>query len=64
MPPLGEFALASILYFAKDLRRMIRSQEAGRWEQFDITDNQLKQIEDEGLDKEWPPLTEAIPEAV
>jgi phosphoglycerate dehydrogenase-like enzyme len=26
--------LAAILYFAKDLRRMIRNQEAGRWEQF------------------------------
>src|SRR5689334_20924787 len=26
-PSLGEFALASILYFAKDLRRMIRNQE-------------------------------------
>jgi phosphoglycerate dehydrogenase-like enzyme len=31
---LGEFALAAILYFAKDLRRMIRNQVAGRWEQF------------------------------
>ena len=35
---LGEFALAAILHFAKDLRRMIRNQEAGRWEQFDITE--------------------------
>jgi len=35
-PPLGEFALAAILYFAKDLRRMIRSQEAGLWDQFDM----------------------------
>jgi phosphoglycerate dehydrogenase-like enzyme len=35
---LGEFALAGILYFAKDLRRMIRAQEAGLWEQFDITE--------------------------
>ena len=35
---LGEFALAAILFFAKDLRRMIRNQEAGRWEQFDITE--------------------------
>lgn len=35
---LGEFALAAILYFAKDLRRMVRNQEAGRWEQFDITE--------------------------
>ena len=35
-PSLGEFALAAILYFAKDLRRMLRNQEAGRWEQFDV----------------------------
>jgi phosphoglycerate dehydrogenase-like enzyme len=36
-PSLGEFALTAILYFAKDLRRMIRNQMAGVWEQFDIT---------------------------
>jgi phosphoglycerate dehydrogenase-like enzyme len=36
-PSLGEFALAAILYFAKDFRRMIRNQMAGLWEQFDIT---------------------------
>jgi phosphoglycerate dehydrogenase-like enzyme len=35
-PALGEFALAAMLYFAKDLRRMLRNQEAGRWEQFDV----------------------------
>jgi phosphoglycerate dehydrogenase-like enzyme len=35
---LGEFALGAILYFAKDFRRMIRNQMAGRWEQFDITE--------------------------
>jgi phosphoglycerate dehydrogenase-like enzyme len=35
---LGEFALAAILFFAKDLRRMVRNQEAGQWEQFDITE--------------------------
>jgi len=29
-------------------------------EQFEITDAQLKQIEEEGLDKEWPPLNEEI----
>jgi phosphoglycerate dehydrogenase-like enzyme len=33
---LGEFALAAILYFAKDLRRMIRSQMAGNWDPFDV----------------------------
>jgi phosphoglycerate dehydrogenase-like enzyme len=37
-PPLGEFAVGAILYFAKDFRRMIRNQEAARWEQFDITE--------------------------
>src|SRR6516165_8093698 len=36
-PPLGEFALAAILYFAKDLRRMIRNQQRGLWEPFDVT---------------------------
>jgi len=35
-PSLGEFALAAILYFAKDLRRMIRNQMARVWEQFDV----------------------------
>ncbi len=33
---LGEFVLAAILYFAKDLRRMVRNQAAQVWEQFDI----------------------------
>lgn len=28
--------------------------------QFDISDAQLRQIEEEGLEKEWPPLNEAI----
>jgi hypothetical protein len=28
-------------------------------EKFDITEAQLRQIEEEGLDKEWPPLSEA-----
>lgn len=33
---LGEFVLAAILYFAKDLRRMVRNQMAATWEQFDV----------------------------
>jgi phosphoglycerate dehydrogenase-like enzyme len=33
---LGEFVLAAILYFAKDLRRMIRNQVASAWEPFDV----------------------------
>jgi phosphoglycerate dehydrogenase-like enzyme len=35
-PSLGEFALAAILYFAKDFRRMIRNQIAGVWEPFEV----------------------------
>jgi phosphoglycerate dehydrogenase-like enzyme len=33
---LGEFALAAILYFAKDFRRMIRNQMASVWGAFDV----------------------------
>ncbi len=35
---LGEFALAAILFYAKGLRRMVRSQEAGLWDQFDVVE--------------------------
>jgi phosphoglycerate dehydrogenase-like enzyme len=35
---LGEFVVGAILYFAKDLRRMIRNQAAGKWEPFDIVE--------------------------
>jgi phosphoglycerate dehydrogenase-like enzyme len=33
---LGEFVLASMLFYAKDLRRMVRNQLQSRWEQFDV----------------------------
>jgi phosphoglycerate dehydrogenase-like enzyme len=33
---LAEFAIGAMLFFAKDFRRMLRNQEAARWEQFDI----------------------------
>jgi phosphoglycerate dehydrogenase-like enzyme len=33
---LAEFAIAAILFFAKDLRRLVRQQEAGQWDQFDV----------------------------
>ncbi len=33
---LGEFALAMILYFAKDFPRMLRNKAAHRWEEFDV----------------------------
>jgi phosphoglycerate dehydrogenase-like enzyme len=35
-PALAEFVLGAILYFAKDFRRLVRNQMAGRWEQFDV----------------------------
>lgn len=33
---LAEFALASMLWFAKDLRRLVRNQDARRWEPFTV----------------------------
>jgi hypothetical protein len=31
-------------------------------QEFDITEAQLRQIEEEGIEKEWPPLNEAVQE--
>ncbi len=33
---LGEFAIAAMLWFAKDLDRMRRQQAEGRWQEFDV----------------------------
>jgi phosphoglycerate dehydrogenase-like enzyme len=33
---LAEFVIASALYFAKDFRRMVRNQEEGTWDRFDV----------------------------
>lgn len=35
---LGEFVLGAILYFAKEFRRMIHNQSAGRWEPFEVVE--------------------------
>ncbi|HTR38010.1 MAG TPA: D-2-hydroxyacid dehydrogenase [Bryobacteraceae bacterium] len=35
-PGLAEFGIAAMLFFAKDFRRLIHQQQAGRWEQFDV----------------------------
>lgn len=40
------------------LPRNVRKSYELVTEQFDITDEQLKEIEDEGIEKEWPPLNE------
>ena len=34
-PALAEFVLAALLFFAKDLRRLVAQQAAGAWEPFD-----------------------------
>jgi phosphoglycerate dehydrogenase-like enzyme len=33
---LGEFVIGAVLFFAKDMKRMLRSQQEGRWDQFDV----------------------------
>jgi phosphoglycerate dehydrogenase-like enzyme len=33
---LAEFVMAAVLHFSKDLRRMIRNQQAGVWERFGV----------------------------
>lgn len=33
---LGEFAIAAMLWFAKDLRRMVRNQDRQRWEPYTV----------------------------
>jgi phosphoglycerate dehydrogenase-like enzyme len=35
-PALAEFALAALLFFAKDLRRLVAQQSAGSWQPFDM----------------------------
>jgi len=35
-PALAEFVLAALLFFAKDLRRLLAQQAAGAWEPFDV----------------------------
>lgn len=49
---------------AQDTLHNVRKSYEEITERFQITENQLKQIEDEGLDKEWPPLAELLEEAV
>jgi len=33
---LAEFVMAAVLFYAKDLRRMLKAQAAARWEPFDV----------------------------
>jgi hypothetical protein len=55
----------------KDIfRHLVNTQDAGALsvsqsrqsviKEYEITDAQLRQIEEEGLEKEWPPLDKAV----
>ena len=50
------------LVMTQDLVANVRKSYQMVTEKYEITDAQLRQIEDEGLDKEWPPLSEAVQE--
>ncbi len=62
-PALAEFSIAAMLYFAKDLRRLIRQQEAARWEQFDVAflrDQTLGVVGYGGIGREVARLAHAL----
>jgi len=50
------------LVMTQDVVTNVRKSYQMVTEKYEITDAQLRQIEDEGLDKEWPPLSEAVQE--
>jgi phosphoglycerate dehydrogenase-like enzyme len=35
---LGEFTIGAVLFFAKDFRRLVTSQTAGKWDPFDVVE--------------------------
>jgi phosphoglycerate dehydrogenase-like enzyme len=62
-PALAEFSIAAMFYFAKDLRRLIRQQEAARWEQFDVAflrDQTLGVVGYGGIGREVARLAHAL----
>lgn len=46
----------------QDLGNPVRRSRELIMEKFEISDSQLKEIENEGLDEQWPPLDEAMQE--
>jgi hypothetical protein len=50
------------LVATQDMGAAVRRSYQIVTERFEITDAQLRQIEDEGLEKQWPPLNEAMQE--
>jgi hypothetical protein len=50
------------LVATQDLGMPVRRSYQIITEKYEISDVQLRQIEDEGIEKEWPPLNEAMQE--
>jgi hypothetical protein len=50
------------LVSVQDSGNPVRRSRELMMEKFEISDNQLKEIEDEGLEEQWPPLNEAMQE--
>ena len=50
------------LVTTQDLGNAVRRSYEIVTERHEITDAQLRQIEEEGLEKQWPPLNEAMQE--
>jgi hypothetical protein len=50
------------LVSVQDLGNPVRRSRELVTEKFEISESQLKEIEDEGLEEQWPPLNEAMQE--
>jgi hypothetical protein len=50
------------LVSVQDLGNPVRRSRELVSEKFEISESQLKEIEDEGLEEQWPPLNEAMQE--
>ena len=50
------------LVMTQDVVHNVRKSYQMVTEKYEINEKQLREIEDEGLDKEWPPLSEAVQE--
>jgi len=48
----------SALVASQDELRNVRKSYEHVTEQYDISEEELREIEDEGVDNEWPPLRE------
>ena len=62
-PALAEFSIGAMFHCAKELRRLIRQQEAARWEQFDVAflrDQTLGVVGYGGIGREVARLAHAL----